>query len=61
MWSSINNLHISTHFDNTHTHTHIYIYILKSTIKVVYQKEKKKNQSCSSQNLCYVIKNGLMG
>ena len=40
----------------THTHTYIYIYINQQS-KLCIQK---KNQSCCSLNLCYVIKNGLM-
>ena len=46
MWSSINNLHISTHFDNTHTHTYIYIYIEINHQSCV-SKKKKKNQNQS--------------
>ena len=40
----------------THTHTYIYIYINQQS-KLCIQK---KNKSCFSLNLCYVIKNGLM-
>ena len=46
----------------THTHIYIYIYIEINHQSCVSKKKKKKSKSkLSSQNLCYVIKNGLMG